>query len=91
MKLSVIGAGIFGASRQTTLRPASGVTTAKWVSRLSSNTGILNAYRGKATSTAKPLQRQCTTENPFFPESETAATLTASIRNISKSLSLLVR
>ena len=91
MKLSVIGAGIFGASRQTNLRPASGVTTAKWVNRLLSNTGILSAYRGRESLTGKPLQHQCSKESQFSRESETAATSTASIRNTSKSLSLLVR
>lgn len=91
MKLSVIGAGIFGASRQTNLRLAFGVTIVKWANLLSSNTGILSAYRGKATSTGKPLQRQCTTGSLFFRGFETAVISTASIPNISKSLSLLVR
>ena len=91
MKLSVIGAGISGESRQTNLRRAFGAPIVKWDSRLSSNTEILSAYLGRGTSTLKPLLRQSTKESPFFPAFETAATSTASIPNISKSLSLLVK
>jgi hypothetical protein len=91
MKQSVIGAGIFGASRQTNPRRASVAKTVKWESRLLSNTEILNAYRGKATSIPKLLLLQSMKESPFFPAFEIADTLTASIRNTSKSLSLLVK
>jgi hypothetical protein len=49
MKRSVIVAGISGGSSWRNLKRASGAPTVEWVSRLSSNTGILSAYLGKAT------------------------------------------
>ena len=91
MKLSVIGAGISGASRQTNLRPAFGAPIAKWASRLSSNTAILSAYLGRATSTTELLPPQFTKASRFFPAFATVDISTVSIQNTSKSLSLLVR
>jgi hypothetical protein len=91
MKLSVIGAGIFGALRQTNLRQAFGAPIVKWASRLLSSTEILSAFLGRATSTEKLLPLQLTKVSRFFRGFATADISTASIQNISKSLSLLVR
>jgi hypothetical protein len=90
-KLSVIGAGIFGASNLTTPKPESVAQTVEWASPLSSSTGILSASLGRVSSIRKRLPNQYTKINQFSPAFEPVVTLTASIQNISKSLSLLVK
>jgi hypothetical protein len=82
MKRSVIGAVIFGASSSAIPRLALGVMTAVWDSRISSNTGILSVYRGKATSTRKHSHSRFTKVSQFCPGSETAATRTVVIQSI---------
>jgi len=90
-KLSVIVAGISGASRPTSPRRAFVAPIVKWASRLSSSTAILNAYLGRESSIPRLLLLQFSKVSPFFPALETVATSTASIPNTSKSLSLLVK
>jgi hypothetical protein len=82
MKRYVTVAGIFGASKWTNLRRASGAPIVEWASRLSSNTGILSAFRGKATLTRKLYPSQSMKGYQFFREFGTAVISTASIRSI---------
>ena len=91
MKRYVTVAVISGALSWTNLRPASGALTVEWGNRLLSNTGIQNAYLGRGSSIQKLLLSPHTKANPFFPEFGTVVISIASIRNTSKSLSLLVR
>jgi len=72
----------FGASNLPTLRRVFVALTAEWLNRILSSTGILSAYRGKATSTQKLLPNQSSRGTLFSPESETAVIPTAVIRSI---------
>jgi hypothetical protein len=82
MKRYVTVAGIFGASKWTNPRRASVAPIVEWVSRSLSNTGILSAYRGKATLTRKLCPSQSMKGFQFFREFGTAVILTASIPSI---------
>ena len=90
-KLSVIVAGIFGASKLTNRRRASVAPIAEWDNRLSSSMEILSAFLGRATLTPRPLRSQSMKANQSYPEFEIADTSTVVIPNTSKSLSLLVK
>ena len=91
MKRYVTVAGIFGASKWTTLKQESGALTAEWGNRLSSNTEILSVYRGRATSTPKLSRNQSSKANQSSRESATAGIRIVVIPNTSKSLSLLLK
>jgi hypothetical protein len=80
-KLSVIVAGIFGASRQTNPRRAFVAPIVKWANRLSSNTGILSAYLGRESLTLKPLLSQSMKTSPFYRGYEIAVISIASTLN----------
>ena len=82
MKRSVIVAGISGASSWMNPRRASAAPTVEWASRISSNTGIPNAYRGKATSILLRLLNLCLKAVQSYPGSGTAVTKTAVTRSI---------
>ena len=82
MKRYVTVAGIFGASKWTNPRRASGALTVEWASHSLSNMGIPSAFRGKATSTLKLSPSQSMKGYQFFPVFETADTWTASILSI---------
>ena len=82
MKQSVIGAVTFGASSSATQKQVFGVMTAEWGKRISSNTEIPSAFRGKAILTQKPLLNQSSRGTRFSPESETAVIRTVVIRSI---------
>ena len=82
MKLSVIGAVTFGASKLQSLRLESAVRTVEWDSRLSSNTEILSVYRGKATSIRLPSLDLCLKATRFSRVFGCAVTRTAVIRSI---------
>jgi hypothetical protein len=90
-KLSVIVAGIFGASKWTNQRRAFVAPIAEWRNLLSSNTAIPNVFLGRATLIPKHLRSQSTKVNPFYPGFEIAVISTAVIPNISKSPSLLLK
>jgi len=81
-KRYVTVAGIFGASKSTNLRRASVARIVEWASRLLSNTEILSAYRGKATSTPKLFQGQFMKGYQFCPGFGTAVISTVVIRSI---------
>ena len=88
MKRYVTVAGIFGVSKWTNPKRASGALIAEWGNRSLSNTAIQNAFRGKGNSIRTPLQNQFMKANQFCPGREIAGIWIASIPNISKRLDL---
>jgi hypothetical protein len=72
----------FGASKLRSLKLASGAPIVEWDSRLSSNTGILSAYRGKATSILLLSLSLCSKAAQFSRGYATAVTPIAVTRSI---------
>lgn len=90
MKLSALGAVIFGALKPSSLSAESDALIAQWASRLLLNMETRNAFLGKANSLKISL-RLSTMEFQSCRELGPAGTPIAAIRSISKSPSLLIR
>ncbi len=81
-KRYVTVAGIFGASKLTTLRLGFVAQTAEWGNLILSSTEIPSVFRGRENSTGKRLRNQSLRGTRFSPEYGTAVIPTAVIRSI---------
>jgi len=91
MKRYVPAVGISGRFALATLKPESSAGTARWANHSLSNMEILNVFLGTVSLIRKASRSHSTMVSQSYPATESAVILIASIRSISKSLSLLVK